>query len=178
MDNESFHVYYKDNFCQAVNYVNQKLHNQEAAKDVAQDAFAKLYKKVERIDESDQENLKRLLRRTLDRTTYDYLKSAYVKHYSNLEPKEDILCKEDIDGVEALILKKEAGFYRRLALENLRKRNKVNYEILVKRNCLDISPESVAKEYGLTVKGVHNRMHRSRKWLREELSRLYYSDRK
>ena len=61
------------------------------------------------------------------------------------------------------------------ALENLRKKNKKNYEIYVAIKILDIPPESVALVYKMSKNNVNNRIYRTKQWLMEEYTRIYDS---
>ena len=60
-----------------------------------------------------------------------------------------------------------------MALEKLRRKNQMNYEIFVKVKYMDIPPEMVAEEYEITKNNVNNRILRTRLWLKKELSKMY-----
>ena len=73
--------------------------------------------------------------------------------------------------VEAQMLRMEKNQYQKMVLEKLRAINLTNYEILIKVKYLDIPPDEVAREYGITRNNVNNRIRRTKQWLMEEMSR-------
>ena len=77
------------------------------------------------------------------------------------------------ESAEAMVLGIETCEYMSMALEKLRRKNRMNYEIFMKVKYMDISPEMVAEEYGITRNNVNNRILRTKLWLREELSKMY-----
>ena len=76
-------------------------------------------------------------------------------------------------GVEAQLLRMEESQYQKMILEKLRVVNKVNYDILIKVKYLDIPPDDVAREYGITRNNVNNRIRRTKQWIADEMSRVY-----
>ena len=62
--------------------------------------------------------------------------------------------------------------YQKLVLNRLRKRNPMNYDILVKTKFQELSAAEVASEYGITPNNVNNRNLRSKAWIIEEMEKI------
>ena len=60
-----------------------------------------------------------------------------------------------------------------MVLRRFRKKQPINYEILIQVKYLEISVETVAEEYGLTKSGVNNRIYKAKRWLQEEFRKVY-----
>ena len=60
----------------------------------------------------------------------------------------------------------------KLVLNRLRKRNPMNYDILVKTKFQELSAAEVASEYGITPNNVNNRNLRSKAWIIEEMEKI------
>ena len=51
-----------------------------------------------------------------------------------------------------------------------------NYDIMMKTQYEEQSPDSVAEEYGLSRNTLNNRIFRTRDWLKKELRRITHPD--
>ena len=80
-----------------------------------------------------------------------------------------------LESAEAHLLGVEKQKYLRIILENLRKKNKMNYEIYIAVKILDIPPERIALKYKISKNNVNNRIYRTKQWLLEEYARIYDS---
>ena len=60
-----------------------------------------------------------------------------------------------------------------MVLRRFRKKQPINYEILIQVKYLEISVETVAEEYGLTKSGVNNSIYKAKRWLQEEFRKVY-----
>ena len=104
----------------------------------------------------------------------DYKKKSSSRH--------EFVCTEDISEIlevrrsvdaEEVILRKEKKEFMYMVLRRFRKKQPINYEILVQVKYLEISVETVAEEYGLTKSGVNNRIYKAKRWLQEEFRKVY-----
>lgn len=59
-----------------------------------------------------------------------------------------------------MMIRKEENEYKKYVLDKLRRKNPMNYEILIKIVYFGMSPDSVAEEYGITRNNVNNRILR------------------
>lgn len=74
---------------------------------------------------------------------------------------------------DVLYLRKEKKEFMYMVLRRFRKKQPINYEILIQVKYLEISVETVAEEYGLTKSGVNNRIYKAKRWLQEEFRKVY-----
>lgn len=74
---------------------------------------------------------------------------------------------------EEVFLRKEKKEFMYMVLRRFRKKQPINYEILIQVKYLEISVETVAEEYGLTKSGVNNRIYKAKRWLQEEFRKVY-----
>ena len=74
---------------------------------------------------------------------------------------------------EKVFLRKEKKEFMYMVLRRFRKKQPINYEILIQVKYLEISVETVAEEYGLTKSGVNNRIYKAKRWLQEEFRKVY-----
>lgn len=152
----------------------QKVKDRSVAEDICQEVFYNLYKLGDKLDVSDEGRLFSLIRTATMNKIRDYNKRAHMRHEIPSDEKIEIGfggCR-DIS-LEARILKMEEQEYFRLVLQRLRDVNKMNYEILIKVRYLDIPPELVAEEYGITKNNLHNRIYRAKLWIEAEMTRIY-----
>ena len=119
----------------------------ELSKDISQEVFLALFKVKEKLDYSRPGRLKALV----------------MKATSN---------KCEKSNPEARILRMEEEKYQKLVLNRLRKRNPMNYDILVKTKLHELSAAEVASEYGITPNNVNNRNLRSKAWIIEEMEKI------
>lgn len=74
---------------------------------------------------------------------------------------------------EEVFLRKEKKEFMYMVLRRFRKKQPINYEILIQVKYLEISVETVAEEYGLTKSGINNRIYKAKRWLQEEFRKVY-----
>lgn len=134
----------------------------ELSKDISQEVFLALFKVKEKLDYSRPGRLKALVMKATSRQesyTIDDEENAY-------EPVDEK------SNPEARILRMEEEKYQKLVLNRLRKRNPMNYDILVKTKFQELSAAEVASEYGITPNNVNNRNLRSKAWIIEEMEKI------
>jgi RNA polymerase sigma-70 factor (ECF subfamily) len=171
--NEDFVAIYDKYLRFSVSVAKQIVKDEALAEDVAQEVFCHLYHVMEDIDWTNERKLKALIFTATHNKAKDYLKKPHVK--SEVFPSESEENEFEISGenLEELVLRKEANVFRAKVLQKLRKKNPMNYEILIKVKYLDISPDIVAQEYGITRNSVNNRILRTKIWLQKELFSIY-----
>lgn len=81
--------------------------------------------------------------------------------------------KNRIRSMRKVFLRKEKKEFMYMVLRRFRKKQPINYEILIQVKYLEISVETVAEEYGLTKSGVNNRIYKAKRWLQEEFRKVY-----
>lgn len=145
----------------------------ELSKDISQEVFLALFKVKEKLDYSRPGRLKALVMKATSNKCMDYYRKASSRQESyTIDDEENAY--EPVDeksNPEARILRMEEEKYQKLVLNRLRKRNPMNYDILVKTKFQELSAAEVASEYGITPNNVNNRNLRSKAWIIEEMER-------
>lgn len=136
----------------------------ELSKDISQEVFLALFKVKEKLDYSRPGRLKALVMKATSNKCMDYYRKASSRQESyTIDDEENAY--EPVDeksNPEARILRMEEEKYQKLVLNRLRKRNPMNYDILVKTKLHELSAAEVASEYGITPNNVNNRNLRSK----------------
>jgi RNA polymerase sigma-70 factor (ECF subfamily) len=171
--NEEFLAIYDKYLRFSVSVAKQIVKDEGLAEDVAQDVFCYLYRVADDLDLSNERKIRALILTATHNKALDYLKKPHVK--TEIFPSESEENEYEVSGenLEELVLRKEANVYRAKVLQKLRKKNPMNYEILIKVKYMDIPPDVVAQEYGITRNNVNNRILRTRIWLQKELLSIY-----
>lgn len=172
--NEDFKDFYAKYYKFSIRIAYRIVKDYGVAEDIGQDVFYNLYKLGSKLELDNERKLRSLVETATVNKAKDYLKKAYKKR--EVADLDNAVCTNTVDkryNVEAAMLRMEKEKYMRLVLQRLREENEMNYEILVKVKLMDIPPEDVAKEYGITRNNVNNRIHRTRLWIEAELSKLY-----
>ena len=172
--NEEFDGIYRKYRRFSVGIANKLVKDLEIAEDISQEVFFQLYRMGERLDFQNEEKVRALIAVSTANKAKDYLKSVYARRVSSVGEKTEYLEPDLGADLNAVILKKESDEYRKMALMRYRNINPMNYEILIKVKYLDIPPETIAEEYGITKNNVNNRILRARIWLETELHRIYH----
>lgn len=173
MKNEDFQIFYEKYFGFSNEVIYQIVKDQSLAEEISQELFYHLYESDHKLDFTNENRLRAFVTKASVNKALDHFKKACVKKEMP-GSDEDTCCVFEIENaVEAAILQMEENEYRRLVLQRLRAKNRINYEMLIKVKYLDIPPEEVAREYGTTRNNVNNRIFRARHWLEKEMSRLY-----
>lgn len=175
MKREDFREFYKKYFRFSISIANEIVKNIDTAQDIAQEVFCSLFQQSKNLNlKKDEKMLYGFVKRATVNKALDYRKYGHIKRESTAEEDflEDRLVDEECN-LEARILQMEEKEYAKLVLQRLRTANPMNYEILIKVKYLDISPDEVAREYGLTRNGVNNRIFRTKQWIEREMSRIY-----
>ena len=105
----------------------------------------------------------------------ELLQDLYVTKQRGYSIDDEENAYEPVDeksNPEARILRMEEAKYQKLVLNRLRKRNPMNYDILVKTKFQELSAAEVASEYGITPNNVNNRNLRSKAWIIEEMEKI------
>lgn len=160
MNNQTFEEFYLKYRKISRGYAYGVLHDWSAADDVSQDVLYKMYIS--------------LIKRASMNKALDYIKKSSSKH--------EFVCQEEVAAfleeqnsvdAEEVFLRKEKKEFMYMVLRRFRKKQPINYEILIQVKYLEISVETVAEEYGLTKSGVNNRIYKAKRWLQEEFRKVY-----
>lgn len=173
MKNEDFNDIYGKYHRFSVNSARKIVKDRMIAEDISQDVFLHLYEIVETLDPECEKMIRALIFTATVNKAKDYLKKPWKKreNFSIDVPEYREPCGEKLDP-ERILIHKEEVEYEKQVLIKLRHKNPVNYDILIKTACFEISPEIVAEEYGITRNNVNNRVLRTRKWMKKELDKL------
>ncbi len=174
ISNEDFGIFYAKYYRISFRIAYAMVKDYSAAEDICQEVFSKLYENPEKIDLSNERKLYGFVKTVTVNQTRDYYRKAHVKReFAASDEMARTNVEDRKNSVENLILCMEENEYMKLILEKLRRKNAMNYEILWKVKYLDIPPDVVAKEFGITRNSVNNRILRTKRWIEAELSRLY-----
>ncbi|MDO5136741.1 MAG: sigma-70 family RNA polymerase sigma factor [Eubacteriales bacterium] len=173
MSNEEFQELYLENLDFSKRVAERIVRNPVVSEDVVQDVFVSLYKRREKLQPEEKERLHGLIFRATVNKSYDYMKMGCkrAKIYSLEDEEEEEIYASD-QTVEGSVLERERHQHLGEALQSLRQSNETNYRIYTKIKLLDIPPELVAKEYGITTNNVNNRVRRTKLWLKKEYRKL------
>lgn len=174
MNDEDFRDFYEKYYRFSKRTALQIVRDESTADDITQDLFYNFYKMKDRLDLTNEKMLNSYVATSAANLAKDYLRKSYVKR--ELTAMETILMEEREDrryNVEAELLCMEEREFLRMIFQRLRIESPTNYDIYVQVKILDVSPGIVAKEYGFTANNVNNRVLRTKRWLKEQLSNLY-----
>lgn len=164
MNNQTFEEFYLKYRKISRGYAYGVLHDWSIADDVSQDVL--------NID--NEKMMFSLIKRASMNKALDYIKKSSSKH--------EFVCQEEVAAfleeqnsvdAEEVFLRKEKKEFMYMVLRRFRKKQPINYEILIQVKYLEISVETVAEEYGLTKSGVNNRIYKAKRWLQEEFRKVY-----
>lgn len=145
-----------------------------AADDISQEVFCSLYKLGGKLELSNEGKMRALISIATVNKTRDYLKKAQVRaEQCVLDDDFGMEIQDRRYDPESRMLRMEENTYKAMVLMRLREKNPMNYDILMKVKYYDMSPDSVAAEYGITRNNVNNRIRRTKIWIAKELARLY-----
>ena len=174
MTNEEFRDFYGKYFKFSTKVAYRVINDRDLAEDIGQEVFYKLYIMGDKLDFENEERILRLVKTATIHKAIDYQRSKTAKQETVPVTEEMTETLPDQrSGVEAQLLRMEESQYQKMILEKLRVVNKVNYDILIKVKYLDIPPDDVAREYGITRNNVNNRIRRTKQWIADEMSRVY-----
>ncbi|MCD8154473.1 MAG: sigma-70 family RNA polymerase sigma factor [Clostridiales bacterium] len=174
ISNETFHWFYENYYAFSLNLAYWMTGDRYMAEDISQSVFLKFYRNRKNLSLESEADLSWLVKTATIHRVTDYWRKSYVNYEI---PLEDVVTLCDSVGggrdVENIILDMEFGFYAREALNRLKRKNSMNYEILVKTKIWGRPAVEVAGEYGITPGNVNNRVGRARTWVREEFGKIY-----
>lgn len=168
MSNEEFQEFYQQYHGFSAAVARGIAKDSSVAEDVYQDVFMYLYRIRNRIDLSNPKKVKALIILATVNKCRDYYRKPKHRYEVSLDEDKRIRSDERANP-EQKILKSEEDRILKEVLDELKKTNPVNYEILIKTKVLGISADEVAEEYGISRNNVNNRVFRSRNWLRKRL---------
>lgn len=162
MNNQTFEEFYLKYRKISRGYAYGVLHDWSAADDVSQDVLYKMYTIKDGLNIDNEKMMFSLIKRASMNKALDYIKKSSSKH--------EFVCQEEVAAfleeqnsvdAEEVFLRKEKKEFMYMVLRRFRKKQPINYEILIQVKYLEISVETVAEEYGLTKSGVNNRIYKS-----------------
>ncbi|MGI6069559.1 MAG: RNA polymerase sigma factor [Blautia sp.] len=146
------------------------IRDKDLAEDICQEVFIKLY---QNFDDADENLIKAWIVLNTKRKAIDY----YRKLVSNREVcavEENLVVKTSTYGIpEDCLDQMNRAELSRLVFQRLKEKNPMWYDLLVRVAVEKENPETVAKEYGITVMNMRTKIHRARVWIREEFGADY-----
>lgn len=169
MERESFNRIYKQYYKLVTHVAFDILQDYNLAEDVCQEVFVKFHKKIEGLDE---EKLKGWMLRNTHRKTIDFLRKSYHKREIPVigEEMEQELVAQYLVETEDESCRKE---FRCFVLEELKEKNPIWHDLMVRVVIGNESAESVAQDYGITVTNLRVKISRARSWLYRNYYRYY-----
>lgn len=173
-NNEDFKRIFEEYKRYSVKVVFRVVKDKALADDISQEVMLKLLQMGEKLDTSNERKLRSLVFTISVHKTRDYFRKANVKREQctldeNKTEKKAAVSADPLD----MILRKEKKRYEKLVLERLREEKPDYYDILMQVKYYERSPASVAEEYGISVNALNNRILRTKRWLKKELSKIY-----
>ena len=146
----------------------------ELAKDISQEVFLAFFKARDRLDYSNTAKLKSLVTKATTNKCNDYFRKPSSSRETCTIDDADYTYEpvDEKSNPEARMLRMEEEQYRKLILSRLRRKNPMNYDILVKTKLHEQPAAEVASEYGITPNNVNNRNLRSKAWIIEEMEKI------
>ena len=172
MNSEEFNTFYRRYYKVSVKIANGIVQSRFTAEDVTQEVFMYFYGIRERLDVSCEARLHALVVWKTTNKGRVYLRKSYVKREVMFDNDVAELQYRTTESAEAALLGLEKQKYLSMAFEGLRRKNLINYMILMRVVMEGVSTEEVAREFGYTRNNVNNRVLRARKWLLAEILRL------
>ena len=174
MSNEEFRLLYDKYHKFSAAIIYRIVKNRDETDALCNDVFYRAYKMGKKLDVTDERKLRAFIAVTSKNCALDHLKKAYVIYEkSTVEHNNWVKITDDENSPETTILNVEKATYQKMLLSRLKKKNRLNYEIIIKVKYMGISPDDVAQEYGLTRNNINNRILRTKNWLKEELQKCY-----
>ena len=175
MSHEEFRILYDKYHEFSARIIYRIVKNRTVTDDLSNDVFYRIFEMGDYLDVSDEKKLRSCIAVMSKNCALDYFKKSHVIHeqftMDDDENWEQI--PDDRYVPEEQILHMEKTAYQKMVLARLREKNQLNYDIMMKVKYMEISPDDVAKEYGMTRNNINNRILRTKNWLAEELKKCY-----
>lgn len=144
-------------------YVLKFIHDKDQAKDIVQDAFLSLLKSG---DETQIENLKAYLFRTVRNNCLNHIKHTLVKSEFAQKEKERVSREINFYDTHQTLVEKELQEKVTEAISALPEKYKVPFQL---SHFDELSNKEIAKKLDLPVRTVETQIYRALKTLREDL---------
>lgn len=145
------------------------LQDYDLAEDVCQEVFIKLHKKIETLDE---DRVKGWLLRCGQRQAIDFLRRPYWKKEVQ-ETEETAETKLVVDYLLEEEIENDRRQFRNYLLKELKQKNEVWYDLMVRIVIGKESAEAVAQEYDMTLENLRMKISRARRWLNKNYYQCY-----
>lgn len=161
MRRENFCHVYEEYHKLVIHLAYDVLKDYALAEDVCHEVFIKFYEKIEELDE---ERVKGWLLRCGRRKAIDFVRRSYWKREIS-----ETLEQAELDLVTDYLLEAESENdrkqFRNFVLEELKKKNKVWYDLMMRVVVGNESAAAVAQEYNMTLVNLRMKISRARHWL-------------
>lgn len=164
MNNQTFEEFYLKYRKISRGYAYGVLHDWSAADDVSQDVLYKMYTIKDGLNIDNEKMMFSLIKRASMNKALDYIKKSSSKH--------EFVCQEEVAAfleeqnsvdAEEVFLRKEKKEFMYMVLRRFRKKQPINYEILIQVKYLEISVETVAGRKVVSITGYIKRSAGCRK---------------
>lgn len=177
IDNEDLEVLYLKYRKFSVNFALKYVDQVDVAEDISQDVFCKLYTSSMKVNLENEIMVRGLIKKVTTNCIKDYQKSALARREQQMEPDMMAECFESKkESPEEMMIQRQDMDNRWKVIQMLREKSPENYDIMMKTQYEERSPDSVAEEYGLSRNTLNNRIFRTRDWLKKELRRITHPD--
>lgn len=170
MVDERLKEIYKQNYLVVMDTAFKVLKDYHLAQDVCQDVFLRL--SSERISKEDTpENIRKYLLVVAHNRAIDYLR----RQKNRLEVEYQFEC-EGVNGerlFETMEKSHDQKLFMRRIFADLENHRRDWYEVLIRVEVLDHSPEQVSRDLGISVALVKHKLSRAKKWIAKNYSRRY-----
>lgn len=169
MKRENFNRMYEQYYRLVIHVAYDMLRDYDLAQDVCQEVFVKFNEKIEGLDE---DKLKGWMLRNAQRKTIDFLRKAYRRREISVgdEKMEHELVVEYLTEVEDESSRRQ---FRNFVLEELKEKNPMWYDLMVRVVVCDEPAKAVAEDYGVTVMNLRVKISRARRWLYNNYYKYY-----
>lgn len=174
MKNEDFIKIYMEYKAYSAKVVFRAVKDRGLADDISQEAMIKLFQMGNRLETSNKKMMESLVFTISMNKVRDYYRKANVKReVFKLDETNAGDRHGNVPDPLEILMRIERKEHQKLILERLRKKKPMDYDIIMKVKVWNIPPASVAKEYGMSVNTLNNRIFRTKRWLKREMSRIY-----
>lgn len=166
---ERFYLKYR-NLSRSVAY--ETIRDLDLTEDIAQEVFKVFYEKMEELDLTDEEYMRAWIINVTYHKAVDFTRKAYRHHeygFHENEGEERFLIGES---PERILEYREEIQKRVEVLARFRETHPLEYELLIRITVGEESPESLAREKGITVGNLRVKVHRARNQLKKALEKV------
>lgn len=170
MKNKNFERIYKKYHTFSKSIAYHIVLDRHLAEDVVQEVFMEFYKEIDRMDCSNENDIKSWISNRSYYRSVDIYRKAYRHNEVWMKEKTIDTYRTELNPEDILIRQEEIQL-RKEALQELRKENPVSYQLLVRTTVANEPQEIVAADAGVRIGTLRTRIHRARSWMMDEFQK-------